>query len=302
MNIAAAQPASEMQPPAAAPPAPPAPPAVVACAVLLLGVPVDPVTLDQAAEHVVQSAKRGVGGWVITPNLDILRRTVRDAEFRRMYDQATLRLADGMPLVWASRLKGTPLPERVAGSDLIFALAAKAAQLEASIFLLGGNPGAAEQTAAVLRGQHPGIKIAGIACPPLGFEHDTVEMTRLIAQLRAGEPQLVLVALGSPKQERLIELLRTELPRAWFLGIGITFSFVAGEVKRAPMWMRRTGLEWTHRLVQEPRRLVRRYLVDGLPFALKLFLVSASQGLSGGKGRGRTSKRESNQSPERTMN
>lgn len=255
-----------------------------ATVVTLLGVPVDAVTLDQAAEHVVRSAKSGTGGWVITPNLDILRRTVRDAEFRRLYDLATLRLADGMPLVWASKLKGTPLPERAAGSDLIFALASKAAQDGASIFLLGGNPGAAEKCAAVLVEKHPALQIAGIECPSPGFENDAAQMERLIARVGQSSPDIVFVALGSPKQEKLIKVLRAELPRAWFLGIGITFSFVAGEVKRAPMWMRRCGLEWMHRMLQEPRRLVKRYLIDGLPFAARLFIVSAIQGLRGGTG------------------
>jgi N-acetylglucosaminyldiphosphoundecaprenol N-acetyl-beta-D-mannosaminyltransferase len=249
--------------------------------VVLLGVPVDAVTLDQAAEHVVRSAKAGTGGWVITPNLDILRRTVRDAEFRRMYDLATLRLADGMPLVWASKLKRTPLPERAAGSDLIFALAAKAAAQGASIFLLGGNPGAAEKCAAVLCEKHEGLRIAGIECPSPGFERDSVQMERLLARVREASPDIVFVALGSPKQEKLIEILRQHLPRAWFLGIGITFSFVAGEVKRAPMWMRKSGLEWLHRMLQEPRRLVKRYLIDGLPFAMRLIAVSAFEGLRG---------------------
>ncbi len=255
--------------------------------VWLLGVPVDPISLDRAAEHIVRAAKTGAGGWVITPNLDILRRAVRDREFRALYDEATLRLADGMPLVWASRLQRTPLPERAAGSDLIFALAREAAEHGASLFLLGGNPGAAEKTAEVLCQKHPTLRIAGIDCPAVGFEQDAESMRRLTEALRDAAPDLVLVALGSPKQERVIRALRAELPRAWFLGIGITFSFVAGEVKRAPEWMRRIGLEWAHRLAQEPRRLVRRYLVDGLPFAFKLFVVSAARGLTGSDGRHR---------------
>ena len=245
----------------------------------LLGVPVDAVTLQDAAVHIVRSARAGIGGWVITPNLDILRRVVRDAEFRRMYELATLRLADGMPLVWASKLKRTPLPERAAGSDLIFALATESAKQGASIFLLGGNPGAAEKCAATLTERNPGLRIAGIECPPPGFEKNPAEVDSLVSRVSVASPEIVLVALGSPKQERLIEVLRERMPRAWYLGIGITFSFVAGEVKRAPMWMRKTGLEWVHRLVQEPRRLVRRYLIDGVPFAVRLLGVSMWEGL-----------------------
>jgi N-acetylglucosaminyldiphosphoundecaprenol N-acetyl-beta-D-mannosaminyltransferase len=245
----------------------------------ILGIPVHSTTLEQAAEHVVRSSVGGTGGWVITPNLDILRRTARDPSFRELYDQSTLRLADGMPLVWASRLRRTPLPERVAGSDLIFRLVAKAAEQGASIFLLGGNPGAAEKTAEILTAKHPALKIAGIACPEFGFEKDPAKLDALTQSLIAARPNIVLVALGSPKQEHLILHLRTKLPAAWFLGIGITFSFVAGEVQRAPVWMRRVGLEWSHRLLQEPRRLAKRYLIDGLPFAAYLFAKSALEGL-----------------------
>ena len=249
--------------------------------VQILSVPVHSTTLEHAADHVVRSALSQHGGWVITPNLDILRRTTKDASFRRLYDQTTLRLADGMPLVWASKLRRTPLPERVAGSDLIFLLVAKAAELGASIFLLGGNPGAAEKSAELLLAKHPALRIAGIACPPQGFEKDPAAMSALKSQVIAAGPHIVLVALGSPKQELLIEMLRQDLPAAWFLGIGITFSFVAGEVQRAPVWMRRIGLEWSHRLLQEPRRLARRYLIDGVPFAFQLFFVSAVEGARG---------------------
>lgn len=279
MMTAAAQPPTPSVSAAAAPVSP----GVTGETVLLLGVPVDAVTLEQAGEHIVRSARAGAGGWVITPNLDILRRTVRESEFRRLYDLATLRLADGMPLVWASRLRGTPLPERVAGSDLIFTLAEKAARDGASIYLLGGNPGAAEKCAAELRSRHPTLRVAGIDCPAPGFERDGSQLDSVIRRVCDASPDIVLVALGSPKQERLIEALRGHLPRAWFLGIGITFSFVAGEVRRAPVWMRRTGLEWVHRLVQEPRRLVKRYLVDGLPFAAKLLFVSMLEGLRQGR-------------------
>lgn len=245
----------------------------------LLGVKVHQVTLADAADLIVRAAAESVGGWAVTPNLDILRRVVRDASFRGMYDQTTLRLADGMPLVWASKLRRTPLPERAAGSDLIFALAERAAALGVPIYLIGGNPGTAEKTSARLREMHPSLRIAGFECPEPGFDRDPAMVEALIARVRAADPGIVLVALGCPKQERLIEVMRPQMPRAWFIGIGITFSFVAGEVHRAPMWMRGIGLEWVHRLMQEPGRLARRYLVDGLPFAIRLLAVSAIEGL-----------------------
>ena len=245
----------------------------------LLGVPIDALTLDQAARHIATEAAAGRGGWVVTPNLDILRRATRDAGFRRLYDDTTMRLADGMPLVWASRLQRTPLPERAAGSDLIYKIAEHASAGGLSLFMLGGNPGTAERAAAVLMARYTGLQIAGFECPPVGFERDSRSLAELIGRVEHARPAIVLVALGCPKQEHVIAHLRPRLPNAWFVGVGITFSFVAGEVGRAPHWMRNSGLEWIHRLLQEPRRLARRYLLDGVPFAVKLLACSSVNGL-----------------------
>lgn len=243
----------------------------------LRGVPIHQVTQDQAIDHIMASLSAGIGGWVLTPNLDIHRRLCRDAEFSDLCGGATVRLADGMPLIWASRLRGTPLGERVAGSDLMMPLTARAAAEGRSVFLLGGNPGAAEGAARRLLAESPGLRIVGTECPPFGFEADEAYLQGLRAKLLRSAPDIIFVGLGSPKQERLIREFRNLLPRAWFLGVGITLSFVAGEVRRAPVWMRRCGLEWSHRLIQEPRRLGRRYLIDGAPAACILFWVSLQE-------------------------
>lgn len=242
--------------------------------VRLLGVPLHATTLSGAVDHVAHSSRAGVGGWVITPNLDILRRLVREPEFVKLSSGATLRLADGQILVWASRLRGTPLPERVAGSDLIWALTARAAQDGLGVFFLGGNPGAAQAAADVLLAKNPGLRVAGVECPPFGFENDASYSANLRERIRASNPAIVYVALGSPKQEKLIAQLREVVPAAWLLGIGVTFSFVSGELRRAPVWVRKLGMEWLHRLIQEPRRLAKRYLLHGLPFAARLIVVS----------------------------
>jgi N-acetylglucosaminyldiphosphoundecaprenol N-acetyl-beta-D-mannosaminyltransferase len=183
-------------------------------------------------------------------------------------------VADGMPLVWASRLQGTPLPARVAGSDLVWSLTAEAALRDRSVFLLGGAPGAGDAAQERLRTNYPGARFTGTWCPPMGFEYDAAEIEkvrRLIAQAR---PDIVYVALGFPKQERLIAYLRSEFTSTWFLGVGFSLSFIAQQTARAPDWMIRVGLEWLHRLGQEPRRLAKRYLVQGLPFAVRLFAHS----------------------------
>jgi N-acetylglucosaminyldiphosphoundecaprenol N-acetyl-beta-D-mannosaminyltransferase len=238
----------------------------------LLGMPLSVVTERQAVRHIIDSAAAGRGGWVITPNLDQLRLYRKNPALRPMYEEANLVVADGMPLVWASRLQKTPLPERVAGSSMIFSLSSAAAEAQHSVFLLGGNPGAAELAGEELVKKYPGLRIVGTHCPEFGFEDDAAKMQRIVDLLIEKQPAIVYVCLGFPKQEKLIERIRPALPKAWYLGIGISFSFVAGEIKRAPCWMQKLGLEWIHRMIQEPGRLLKRYLVHGIPFAASLFV------------------------------
>jgi N-acetylglucosaminyldiphosphoundecaprenol N-acetyl-beta-D-mannosaminyltransferase len=249
--------------------------------VYLRGIRVHAVTEAQSVEYVLQSLKAGHGGWLVTPNLDHLRRLCGDRKLRALYSHATLVVPDGMPLVWAARLQGTPLPERVAGSSLILTLSAAAAAQGRTMFLLGGEPGTADGAANVLRQRWPGIRIVGTHCPPMGFEQDETQVRHVIQRLQDADPDIVYVALGSPKQEWLIAQLRGYLPRAWWLGIGISFSFISGHVRRAPRWMQNAGLEWVHRLCQEPRRLAKRYLVWGLPFAGSLLTSAVAHRLQG---------------------
>ncbi|MBI1335764.1 MAG: WecB/TagA/CpsF family glycosyltransferase [Phycisphaera sp.] len=242
--------------------------------VQLRGLCLDAVTQRHCVEHVHHALAKGFGGWIVTPNLDFLRRANHDESFAMLIRRATLVVADGMPLVWASRLQGTPLPERVAGSDLVLSLSQEAARRGRSLYLLGGDEGAAEQAAHVLTERYPGLKIVGHECPPVGFEHDKEQVRAIARRLIHAQPDLVYVALGSPKQELLIGQLRDSLPAAWWIGVGISLGFVSGQVKRAPRWLQRFGLEWVHRLVQEPRRLASRYLVHGLPFMARLMVGS----------------------------
>ncbi len=247
--------------------------------ITLMGHPIHAITESDCVRLILDELGAERGGWVVTPNLDHLRRLQRDARFRQTCAQASVWVPDGMPLIWASRLQGTPLPGRVAGSNLIFSLSEAAAAQGRSVFLLGGNPGTAEETAQIFKERYPRIEVAGVDCPPVGFERDPARMRGLREKLSAAKPDIVFVALGSPKQEFLIAELRSQLPLAWWLGVGISFSFVTGDVSRAPDWMQRAGLEWFFRMVQEPRRLARRYLVDGLPFAAQLMARAAVRGV-----------------------
>ncbi len=244
----------------------------------LLGMRVADVDSHGLLDHVFAELASGRGGWIVTANLDILRRYALDSDARALYDAADLRVADGMPLVWASQIAGSPLPERVAGSSLTVALAERAAREGRSIYLLGGAPGAAEGCRAVFEERFEGLRITGTSSPMVSAPTPWSEV-EAIAESIEGDPDIILVGLGSPKQEHLIQKLKQRFPSAWLMGVGITFSFVAGEVSRAPEWMQKAGVEWVHRMVQEPGRLVRRYLIEDLPFAAVLFGSSVAKRL-----------------------
>lgn len=251
-----------------------------------MGLRVDALTERQVIDAVVAALAGGRGGWIVNPNVDVLRQLHASAELRALVAPASLQVADGTPLLWAAAVQGTPLPERVAGSSLIYPLTKAAAEHGLGVFLLGGNPGTAERAGARLIELAPGLRIAGTYCPPMGFERDPAEVAAIEAALEAARPDIVFVALGFPKQERLTARLRERFPSAWFVGSGITLSFVIGEVHRAPDGLQRLGLEWVHRLWQEPRRLFRRYVIDDIPFAAALFASALRVRLSA-RARGR---------------
>jgi N-acetylglucosaminyldiphosphoundecaprenol N-acetyl-beta-D-mannosaminyltransferase len=249
------------------------------------GIGIDRITEAEVVAIVRDALAHGRGGRVVTPNIDILRRAQRDPDVRRFLDDADLVVADGMPLIWASRLGGTPLPERVAGSSLIWSLSAGLGRDRRSIFVIGGEPTAAAEGAADgatraadrLAAACPGLRIAGALCPPYGFERNPQAVADLCAKVAGAQPDLVFVGLGFPKQEQMVDRLRPELPDAWFVGCGAAVNFVAGDVDRAPRWMQRTGLEWAHRLGTEPRRLAGRYLRHDAPYALRLLAQAPAQ-------------------------
>jgi N-acetylglucosaminyldiphosphoundecaprenol N-acetyl-beta-D-mannosaminyltransferase len=223
-------------------------------------------------ELVVAESKAGRGGWVITPNTDILRQAHEDPSVHELVASADALVADGMPLIWASRLQRTPLHGgRICGSDLIFSIPAAAARAGLSLYLLGGAGDTGERTARELVARHPTLRIAGIHSPPFGFEKHPEQIEEMRAKLAEAAPDIVFVALSFPKGERLIRQIRDVCPRAWWIGVGAAFDFVAGAIERAPEWMQQSGTEWVFRMVKDPKRLVRRYLWHDLPYAGVLF-------------------------------
>lgn len=245
----------------------------------LMGLPLHALDQRGLVSAFREGVRSGRGGWTVTPNLDILRQFNADAESRELILAASHRIADGVPIVWASRLAGVPVPKRVAGSDLAFSLPEAAAEAGVRVLLIGRNPGVAEAAARRLEALNPDIGSVASYCPPVGFEDDPTELDRIRAVVRDESPVLLLIGLGFPKQERLIRRLRSELPQAWFAGVRVSFSFLAGEQTRAPAVVQHLGLEWIHRLVHEPRRLFRRYVIQGIPFSLRLFAWALSHRL-----------------------
>ncbi|GAB3644746.1 hypothetical protein GCM10028833_02140 [Glycomyces tarimensis] len=250
------------------------------------GIGIDPVNEHQAVDRVLDAIESGRGGQIVTPNVDIVAASRASRRLRAIIEASELVVADGAPLVWASKVAGTPLPERVAGSDLVWSLSAAASLRGLKVALLGGTPdGAArptERAAAVLERRYPGLKVVGAWCPPMGFDRDEAHWRALLDRMDAAAPDLVYVGLGFPKQEHVMVRLRSVAPRAWFLGCGASIDFIAGYRRRAPKWMQRSGTEWLFRLASEPRRLARRYLLNDVPEALRLMASAAAQ-----RGRGR---------------
>ncbi|BDG04643.1 WecB/TagA/CpsF family glycosyltransferase [Anaeromyxobacter oryzae] len=226
---------------------------------------IDALDTSEAIDAIEALVRARRGGAVFTPNVDHLVRLERDAALRVAYEAADLRLADGMPLVWAARLAGTPVPERVAGADLVVPLARRAAARGWRVYLLGGPPGIAARAAAALA--LLGVVVAGYDAPWIDDSREGRARARdAAARVSAARPDLLYVGLGAPKQELWMDRHRDAIRPAVAVAVGASLSYLAGALPRAPRWVSRSGLEWLFRLACEPRRLWRRYLVDGVAF------------------------------------
>jgi N-acetylglucosaminyldiphosphoundecaprenol N-acetyl-beta-D-mannosaminyltransferase len=235
---------------------PPAP-----ASIAILGVRLDSVTLDETVQRIDQMVRSRQPHYVVTVNADFLVNARRDPELHRVLLDAHLVLCDGTPLVWASKWLGNSLPERVAGSDLAPVLIRAAAEKHYRIFFLGGQPDVLSEAVEKSLALYPTLNIVGHYSPPFKplLHWDHAEIAR---RIRAAQPDLLFVSLGSPKAEKWMAMQYRALGVPVMIGVGATIDFLAGRVKRAPHWMRRSGTEWIFRFIQEPRRLFRRYLAD----------------------------------------
>jgi N-acetylglucosaminyldiphosphoundecaprenol N-acetyl-beta-D-mannosaminyltransferase len=232
--------------------------------------PVDCVTMASATAWLRDALgrPRSTPQLVMGPNAFLVNLAQRDARFAEALAHASLCLPDGMSVVWAARLVGARIPERVTGGEFMERMCELAAADGRSVYLLGGLPGAAEGAARALLARYPDLEIAGVDCPEPGFESAPLRADAVLHRIRAVKPDLLFVALGAPKQEIWMLENCLSLPIGAALSVGAAFDTQAGLRKRAPQWTHQIGAEWLYRLAMEPRRLWRRYLVGNAAFAV----------------------------------
>lgn len=225
---------------------------------------VDNLTMGEAIQEIDRLIQEKNHSYVVTPNMDHIVLMESDDLFKEIYDNADLVLTDGKPLLWIAKKQGTPIKEKVSGSDLFPEMCKLAAQKGYSIYILGAAEGVAAKAAENLVSKYESLKIAGTYSPPIGFDKDSEEVQQIIDMINESNADILAVALGSPKGEKFIYRIRENICVALSISIGATIDFEAGNVKRAPKWMSDVGLEWLFRITQDPGRLIKRYWNDAV--------------------------------------
>ncbi len=236
----------------------------------MVGIEFDKVSLDETVDQIIGMVRRGVPSFVITPNVDHTNHHRINSEYRQVVKKAALVVADGMPIVWAARLFGTPLKGRVNGTDLFEALAEACAREGLSIYLMGALPGVAEECAKNLKLKSPSLRIAGTYSPAFGYLDNAEESEKMVRLVKEAKPDILFLGVTPPKGETWICRHFEEMGVPVSIQVGGSFDFVAGNVKRAPRFMQKTGLEWLFRFISEPRRLWRRYVIGNPVFIFRV--------------------------------
>lgn len=230
----------------------------------ILGVRIDRLTFEGAVLRAIELLSDAPGSLAVTPNAELVWAAQQDPDLMRALNGARLAVADGAGVVWASKVLGKPVPERVAGYDLMRALLAEAESRGLAVYFLGGRPGVAERAAGCARDLHPGLRVAGLAH---GYFAAGEEQEVLAGLNRAG-PDLLFVALGAPRQEKWLARHLPGLRVGLAMGVGGSLDVLAGVSRRAPGWMIRANLEWLYRLLAEPRRLRRQLALPRFALAV----------------------------------
>lgn len=227
-----------------------------------MNIEIDNFTMQETLDAIDNLIQKRENAYIVTPNVDHLVKLQKDMEFKECYDHANLVITDGKPLIWISKLYKTPIKEKVSGSDLFPLLCELAARKNYTMYFLGAAEGVAEKAADILEEQYKGLKVVGTYSPAYGFEKDPAQIADIKKRITDSRPDILIVALGAPKQEKFMYKYKDELQVPVSLGLGASLDFVAGNVKRAPRWMSNCGLEWLYRIFQEPKRMFKRYIID----------------------------------------
>ena len=230
----------------------------------LMNTEIDNLTMDETLDAIDSLIQEDNCSYVVTPNVDHIVQLEKDEELKRVYENASLILTDGKPLIWISNWYKTPIKEKISGSDLFPRVCDLAAKKGYTMYLLGAAEGVGDKAAKNLIDKYKGLNIVGTYSPPFGFEKDKVELKKIERQIQEVHPDILIVGLGCPKQEKYMYHHCKELGVSISFGLGASIDFEAGNIKRAPKWMSEHGLEWLYRITQDPKRLVKRYLVDDM--------------------------------------
>jgi N-acetylglucosaminyldiphosphoundecaprenol N-acetyl-beta-D-mannosaminyltransferase len=248
---------------------------------IVAGVPVHNIAIHEASIQIIEMLRLrpSIAPFLIMgPNAQLITLAQNNSRFSDALHASALNIPDGISIVIASKILGGNITKRATGGDLMEALCLDAAKHGLSVFFLGGLPKAAELTALKFQHRHAALSIAGAYCPPIGFENDPMECAHIRQLITETAPDLLFVAFGAPKQEIWMHENCSTLPIGAAMSVGAAFDTQAGLRKRAPRWTRNLGLEWLYRLVREPRRLWRRYLIGNTYF---LYLVLKQRFLYG---------------------
>lgn len=225
---------------------------------------IDNLTMTETLNEIDKLIQKKNCSYVVTPNVDHIVRLEKDVELQKVYKNASLILTDGKPLIWISKWYKTPIKEKISGSDLFPKVCELAANKNYTMYLLGAAEGVADTAAKNLMKKYPGLNVVGTYSPPFGFEKNEQEMNKIKTQIQEVHPDILIVGLGCPKQEKFMYYHCKELGVPISFGLGASIDFEAGNIKRAPKWMSNHGLEWLYRFSKEPKRLFKRYFVDDL--------------------------------------
>jgi len=238
----------------------------------LMGCAIDNLSMEETLQTIEGFIQDGRPHQHVVVNVDKLVKASRDAELRKIINDCALINVDGMPVVWASRLLGKPLKERVAGVDLFEALMRRAGEKGWRVFLLGAKEEVVSKVASTYQRKYPRLVLAGYRN---GYWKGEAEERQVVEQIRDARPDLLFVAISSPKKEQFLGRYQADMKIPFAMGVGGTFDVAIGHVKRAPVWMQKSGLEWFYRFLQEPRRMYRRYFIEDMAFVWLLIKEAA---------------------------